>query len=127
MSDPITVHEYYGTKRVRAYEALGPVAVEGVKPEHPGYVTLPPGNTTGQWIPKAAFDAVYQRTDAMGFGHALAALMAGDRVARPGWTASISLVDGTTLTLSAGVGAASPMTWRPTSIDLLADDWKIVP
>ncbi|WDZ77936.1 DUF2829 domain-containing protein [Ensifer adhaerens] len=48
----------------------------GNHPNHAGYIS---------WSPKAQFDAAYQPTGAMSFGHALAALKAGERVARAGW------------------------------------------
>ena len=43
---------------------------------HTGYVS---------WSPKEQFEAAYQVTDALSFGHALVALKAGNRVARAGW------------------------------------------
>lgn len=45
-------------------------------PDHKGYIS---------WSPKDVFEASYQPTSAMSFGHALAALKAGAKVARAGW------------------------------------------
>ena len=52
---------------------------DGGQPNHPnheGYIS---------WSPKEVFEAAYQQTGTMSFGHALIALKAGERVARKGW------------------------------------------
>ncbi|CDZ67647.1 Hypothetical protein NGAL_HAMBI2605_59280 [Neorhizobium galegae bv. orientalis] len=49
---------------------------KGNHPDHVGYIS---------WSPKAQFDAAHQPTSAMSFGHAIAALKEGYRVARSGW------------------------------------------
>ena len=43
---------------------------------HVGYIS---------WSPAQVFDAAYQPTEAMSFGHALVAMQAGAKVARAGW------------------------------------------
>lgn len=45
-------------------------------PHHVGYIS---------WSPKKQFDAAYQPIGALSFGHAIAALKAGKKVARAGW------------------------------------------
>lgn len=53
--------------------------LDGGKPNHPahaGYIS---------WSPKEQFDAAYQATDALSFGHAVEALKSGKKVARAGW------------------------------------------
>lgn len=53
--------------------------LDGGKPNmdgHDGYVS---------WSPKAQFEAAYQTSGNMSFGHALVALKSGKRVARAGW------------------------------------------
>lgn len=45
-------------------------------PNHAGYIS---------WSPKDVFERAYQQSGAMSFGHALAALKEGKRVARAGW------------------------------------------
>ncbi len=69
--------DYYGTKRITAWEAAG-------KEGQPGYgVTYSDGYQS--WSPKEVFESAYQPLDALNFGHALIALQAGKRVARAGW------------------------------------------
>lgn len=68
--------DYYGTKRIRAY----PMENDG----QPGYgVVYPDGYQS--WSPKDVFEAAYQPITAMSFGHAIAAMKDGHRVARAGW------------------------------------------
>ena len=53
--------------------------LDGGKPNHPdheGYIS---------WSPKEQFEAAYQSSGKMSFGHALVALESGLRVARAGW------------------------------------------
>lgn len=45
-------------------------------PDHKGYIS---------WSPAAQFDAAYQPTTAMSFGHAIQAMEEGHKVARAGW------------------------------------------
>ena len=44
--------------------------------DHSGYIS---------WSPAAQFEAAYQQSGSMSFGHALVALESGQRVAREGW------------------------------------------
>lgn len=57
------------------YLDVGKPNVEG----YAGYVS---------WSPKEQFDAAYQPISSMSFGHAVAAMKAGHRVARAGWNGS---------------------------------------
>lgn len=55
------------------------VEYEGDRPNHPahkGYIS---------WSPKDVFEASYQPTGKMNFGHALAAMFDGHKVGRAGW------------------------------------------
>jgi hypothetical protein len=73
--------DYYGTKRVTAWpQNKNPTLI--ASPE--GYAVMYEGGYTS-WSPKDVFDAAYQPITAMGFGHAIAALKEGGRVARAGW------------------------------------------
>lgn len=59
-------------------------------PDHEGYIS---------WSPKDVFDQSYQPSGSMSFGHALAALKDGQRVARTGWNGKgmwIALTPGST-------------------------------
>lgn len=68
--------EYYGTKRILAWSSE--------KDGQPGYaVKYADGYTS--WSPKEVFEAAYQPIDAMSFGHAIAAMKSGAKVARAGW------------------------------------------
>ena len=53
--------------------------LDGGKPNVEGY------NGYISWSPKEQFEAAYQPTDALSFGHAVEALKAGKKVARAGW------------------------------------------
>lgn len=67
---------YYGTKLVVAWpQEKDGAAGYGILYKD-GYVS---------WSPIDAFNAAYQHIDALSFGHALAALNSGCRVARAGW------------------------------------------
>ena len=55
------------------------------------------------WSPKEQFENAYQASGSMNFGHALAALKDGKRVARSGWNGKgmfIFLVNGSTFTVN---------------------------
>lgn len=94
-------------------------------PDHTGYIS---------WSPKEQFDAAYQETDCMNFGHALIVLKAGGRVARNGWNGKHMFVemkhgnnDGPSqryfvINHPTGVRDA----WFPSVSDCLAEDWGIV-
>ena len=100
--------DYYGTKRITAWEQDGPAKVricgvdcrpgedpcngycsgDAARPPpadpQPGYaVKYADGYIS--WSPKAVFEEAYQPITAMSFGHAIEALKAGHRVARAGW------------------------------------------
>lgn len=116
-------------------------------PKHAGYVS---------WSPKDVFEAAYQPTTSMSFGHALAALQQGHRVARQGWNGK-----GMWLTISPGSKALPAerfwaganrdyaianggsadvlpcitmktatgeilMGWLASQTDMLANDWQII-
>lgn len=53
--------------------------LDGGKPNVEGYAGYV------SWSPKEQFDAAYQPTDALSFGHAVVALKEGRKVARAGW------------------------------------------
>lgn len=105
------------------------------------------------WSPQAQFDAAYQSIDAMSFGHAIAALKAGERVCRAGWNGRnmfLVLVPGSTgLTVDEGRPLAKAglevgtsfnylphidmwtaqgdlVPWLASQSDMLAEDWMIV-
>lgn len=136
---------YYGTKRVTAYPAFengeaGGRDGYGVVYEH-GYQS---------WSPKDVFEAAYQPTGAMNFGHALQALRDGFRVARAGWNGKgmfIFLVAGSRFVVNRepllsilGEGAQADyhahidmktaqgyiVPWLASQVDMLAVDWGIV-
>ncbi|MEY9718805.1 DUF2829 domain-containing protein [Sinorhizobium fredii] len=162
--------EYYGTKRIAAllmtrlayneYRGWNLPSDEngadegylveyqdggaGNHPDHTGYIS---------WSPKAQFEAAYQPINAMSFGHAIAALKAGERVARAGWNGKsmwLVLVPGSTgLTVEEGRPLAKAglpigtrfdylphidmwtaqgnfVPWLASQTDMLADDWMIV-
>lgn len=68
--------DYYGTKRITAYKQE--------KDGQAGYGVIY-ADGYQSWSPADVFEAAYQPTDAMSFGHALQALKGGLRVARAGW------------------------------------------
>jgi hypothetical protein len=114
---------------------------KGNHPDHAGYIS---------WSPKEQFEAAYQPTDAMTFGHALEMLKAGHAVARAGWNGRGMFVyhvpaarypaqtgiakrywgEQETVPYNAyfalkGVdGAVS--TWVPSVTDCVAEDWGLV-
>lgn len=153
------MREYYGTKRIAALPMtrlayndyrgwnLPPdenAADEGYlveyqdggagnHPNHKGYIS---------WSPKAQFEAAYQPISAMSFGHAIAALKAGERVARAGWngkgmwlvlipqshwetTRGLENLDGLPWIGMKTVGDKF-VPWLASQTDMLADDWTIV-
>jgi hypothetical protein len=110
-------------------------------PSHKGYIS---------WSPKDVFERSYQPTTAMSFGHAVAALKAGKRVARAGWNGKgmfLFLVPGSRfkvnrppllgiypegheisyhahIDMKTAQGDVVP--WLASQSDVLADDWQIV-
>lgn len=99
------------------------------------------------WSPKAVFERSYQPQTSMSFGHAIAALKAGHRVARAGWNGKgmwikhvsdceyeVSSFDEpedrqpTDLLPWIGMKTAGGqfVPWLASQTDMLADDWTIV-
>ena len=118
--------DYYGTKRITAY----PKEQDG----KPGYRMLY-ADGYQSWSPKDVFEAAHQPITAMSFGHALAALKEGYKVARAGWNG-----EGMWLRLQTPE-AHSKMSlpylymntadwhfvpWLASQTDMLANDWMIV-
>lgn len=125
--------DYYGTKRVTAWEQER----EG----QAGYaVKYADGYTS--WSPKNTFEEAYQPLTAMSFGHALVALKAGAKVARAGWNGKglwleLQVPDKhSKMTLpyvylnypdDSAFTAGARVPWLASQTDMLADDWQIVP
>jgi hypothetical protein len=143
--------DYYGTNRVTAtFRAQTIFRGPGNSGDGlPGYrIKYDDGQVS--WRPKDVFEAAYQPITAMSFGHALAALKAGDKVRRAGWNGKgmfLFLVAGSTFKVSRppllGIypegteinyhahidmktadGMVVP--WLASQTDMLADDWQIV-
>ncbi len=135
------MHRYIGTKIIHAE----PAARDG----QPGYkVVYPDGYES--WSPAAAFEAAYEPTDAMNFGLAIEALLAGHKVARAGWNGEgmyLYFVAGSEFTVSrlplnAMYPEGTQVSYRPhidmrdaqgrlgvwtaSQPDMLARDWFIV-
>lgn len=127
--------KYYGTKLIEAWHES--------KDGEPGY-GVKYADDYVSWSPKNAFEAAYQPLDAMNFGHALAALKDGHRVAREGWNGKgmwILLVNADEYSLESykyfsAVGHLpfiamktadeKVVPWLCSQTDMLADDWQIV-
>lgn len=133
-------NDYYGTKRVTAWpevrgsSELGADDIEGYAVKYAdGYTS---------WSPKDVFEAAYQPLDALSFGHAVAALKEGRRVARGGWNGRgmFLFFCPATLTPDGNTGLLirceaylvmktvqnSLVPWLASQTDVLADDWTIV-
>lgn len=132
---------YYGTKRIDAW----PQEKDG----KPGYAVRYSDDYTS-WSPKDVFEAAYQPTDAMNFGHALQAARDGHKVARAGWNGKgmfVFLVAGSEFAVSRAplnqfYPEGTKVTYRPhldmrsvdgqigvwvaSHSDMLANDWAIV-
>ena len=118
--------DYYGTKRVLAWEDKHFDGREGYA------VAYDEGRYTS-WSPKDVFEAAYQPVDALSFGHALAALKEGHSVWRSGWRDGIKLVlmpdrseEWDTGTVYIVFTDATFFKWGPCCDDLTANDWQIV-
>ena len=132
--------DYYGTKRITAWESE--------KNGEPGYaVKYRDGYMS--WSPKVEFESAYQPLTALSFGHAIVALKAGLRVSRAGWNGKgmfLFLVPGSVFTVNrepllsvlgegtevdyhahidmrTATGQIVP--WLASQTDVLADDWQI--
>ena len=104
------------------------------------------------WSPKEVFEKAYRPTTGLNFGLALEALKLGKKVTRPGWNGKnmyLYLQEGSTInqvrnnhldsiiaekgsvTINAHIdmkcadGTIS-VGWRPTNLDMFADDWQII-
>lgn len=138
--------DYYGTKRITAWKQE--------RDGQPGYsVKYADGYIS--WSPKAAFEEAYQPLTAMSFGHAIAALKAGHRVARAGWNGKgmwlqlakpphsavpndmrydvtvgdeYTFLPGIKLLPWIGMKTADNrfVPWIASQTDMLADDWQII-
>ena len=104
------------------------------------------------WCPKDVFEAAYQSTDAMAFGHAVEAMKTGERVARVGWNGKgmflyyVPAADypaerniigtmkgrfagdmvpyGAYIAMFTAQGNVVP--WLASQTDMLANDWRVV-
>lgn len=111
-------------------------------PGHEGYVS---------WSPKEQFDAAYQPTDKLSFGHALVALKDGKMVTRAGWNGKgmfLYHVPANAYPAQTGIAKAyfgesakvpyrayiamktvdeDVQVWTASQTDMLADDWQVLP
>jgi hypothetical protein len=124
--------EYYGTKRIAAEP-------DDLSNGEPGYALVYPDGYAS-WSPKAVFEASYRESGRMNFGHALAALKEGRKVAREEWKnqeetwlgkishvsihkREVTQEDHLFLKMS---GRELEAEWSPEEADVLAEDWRIV-
>ena len=163
------MQEFYGTKRLNAkpmtreeYNTLrGWPMPSDENPSDEGYlVEYTDGgkeNVDGfagyvSWSPKDVFEASYQPMNSLSFGHAIIALMNGEKVARTGWngkgmylilvsgTKDAKLTEGTPYAKATGgnivtinphidmmtaTGEMQPG-WLASQTDVLANDWQVV-
>lgn len=134
--------EYYGTKRITAWNEERDGKRGYAVKYADGYIS---------WSPKDVFEASYQPLDALSFGHAIAALKVGARVARAGWNGKgmfLFLVPGSTfrvnrppllgiyqegteinycphIDMKTADGKVVP--WLASQSDVMADDWMVLP
>lgn len=120
--------------------------LDGGKPNVEGYAGYV------SWSPKKQFEAAYQPTDALSFGHAIVAIKAGHKVARAGWNGKNMFIyyvpansypaSGNILGTMNGLfpndmvpyGAYIAMKtaqenvvpWLASQTDVLADDWCVI-
>jgi hypothetical protein len=150
--------DYYGTKRVTSWPQTKQFEGKGERGlEEPANVELRSGYAVKyadgyiSWRPKDVFEAAYQPLDALSFGHAIAAMKAGQRVARAGWNGKnmfLILIPGSVFTVAEGrpLAKAFPIgtvieylphidmktvdgkvvPWLASQTDMLADDWMII-
>ena len=117
---------YFGTKSIVAW----PEERDGA----PGYgVQYDDGYVS--WSPEKTFEAAYQPTTALSFGHAIEAMKSGCAVARAGWNGkgmwlSIQRPDAySKMTLPyifMSTVQNDLVPWLASQTDLLAEDWCIV-
>ena len=118
--------------------------LDGGIPNHPNY----PGYIS--WSPKAQFEAAYQASGNLTFGHAVELMKQGHKVARQGWNGKgmfLFLVDGSTfkvnrppllgiypegteinycphIDMKTADGSIVP--WLASQSDVLSSDWVVV-
>ena len=118
--------------------------LDGGAPNHPNY----PGYIS--WSPKTQFEAAYQASDNVSFGHAVELMKAGCKVARRGWNGKgmfLFLVAGSTfkvnrppllgiypegteisycphIDMKTADGSIVP--WLASQSDVLSSDWVVV-
>ena len=135
--------DYYGTKHVTAWPQ------RKANSDEPGYaVKYADGYVS--WSPKEAFEEAYQPITAMSFGHALAAMKAGKKVARAGWNGKgmfLFRVNGSRFTVNRApllgiypegtvidycphydmrTADGKIVPWLASQTDIDADDWTLV-
>lgn len=160
------MQQYYGTKNLNAkpmtrgeYNAFrGWKLPDDESPDDAGYLVeyLDGGKANHpdfagyiSWSPKDVFEAAYQPTGALSFGHALVALQAGKAVARAGWNGKgmflyhvganayppqteiakaafggENVPYGAYIAMKTAQGNVVP--WLASQTDVLANDWQIV-
>lgn len=143
--------KYYGTKRItaepmtkRGYKnyfnkphELGEDKIDGYLIEYPadGHPNHPWHKGYISWSPKEVFEAEYQSTSAMNFGHALTELKESRKIAREGWNGKGLWIElqqpdvNSEMThpyafLNYSDGNKVP--WVPSQTDMLANDWAVV-
>ena len=141
--------EYYGTKKILAWEETKQIEKDGMVKGEPGYgVKYENGYTS--WSPKEAFEKAYQPLNALSFGHAIEAMKSGEKVTRAGWNGKgmfLFLVPGSQFKVNRapllGIypegeevdycphidmrkvdGKIEP--WLASQTDMLANDWQVV-
>lgn len=117
---------YIGTKTIRAKPQDN---IDG----QPGYkVVYADGYES--WSPKDVFEAAYQTTDAMSFGHAVEALKENQFVARAGWNGKgmwlgyepFNQVRNMLPFIFMKTVTDEHVPWLASQTDILAEDWMIV-
>jgi len=110
-------------------------------PDHAGYIS---------WSPSSVFDAAYQASGEMNFGHAIQAMKDGHKVSRANWNGkkmfifltqgrtvpntkdrSFAHFDGKEVVLASHIDMKAAdgsfvTGWLASQTDMLADDWMIV-
>ena len=127
--------DFYSTKRVKAF-------LDGNIQVGPG-MKLVYQDGYESWCPLPIFERDYQPITAMSFGHAIAALKAGERVARAGWNGKgmwLKLVEPHEYNMTGfhmlgyvklpfiamRTADASIVPWLASQTDMLVDDWQVV-
>lgn len=116
---------YYGTKKVTGF-------AQDMESK-PGYGIIYEDGYQS-WSPKKVFEDAYQPLDALSWGHAMEAMLAGHAVTRnwnnPGVTVQIQFTDEHSkmqhpyFYLDPGNGKLIP--WTPSNLDLFANDWQVI-